>query len=231
MNLLEVVPQPLQGRGPIAGGLKDLVDRVGIPALDVRRGQRRHMTPPTPAGTRASGPSRPRARSSGSSRRRRATRVRRPAACGGCAAPPNEMPIEPAPPAKTRPSRGRLGQPVLVADEFQRRLADRIEHVVAAVVQRHEIGFQFDRPRRSPSARRHCGQNHSPHRGYAPFTLVRADADATPADPPGPSAAADTAAREPAGAARRTEASGWPGVRAPVSATRTSAPSTSRSTA
>jgi hypothetical protein len=60
---------------------------------------------------------------------------------------------------------------------------------------------------------------------------ARAVPEATSADPAGPGAAAGTTAHEPAGAARRTEASGWPGGRVPASATRTSVPSPSLSTA
>ncbi len=37
----------------------------------------------------------------------------------------------------------RVCQPVLVVAEFQRRVANGVEHVVAAVVQRDEIGFQL----------------------------------------------------------------------------------------
>ena len=39
MDLLKVVAQPLQGLRPVAGRLEHLVDRISIPALDVRRGQ------------------------------------------------------------------------------------------------------------------------------------------------------------------------------------------------
>src|SRR5581483_1338511 len=50
---------------------------------------------------------------------------------------------------------------------------------------------------------------------------------ATYACPAGPRAAAGTTVHEPGGAARRTEASGWPGGPVPAWATRTSVPSPS----
>jgi hypothetical protein len=58
-------------------------------------------------------------------------------------------------------------------------------------------------------------------------SAARAVLDATSADPAGPHAAGGTTVHEPAGAARRTEASGWPGGPEPASATRTSVPSPS----
>lgn len=74
--------------------------------------------------------------------------------------------------------------------------------------------------------RRHGEMSKTISRGWA--TLVEGwRSNATSADPPGPNAAAGTAVHEPAGAARPSEASGWPGEPGPASATRTSAPSTS----
>ena len=42
VDLLQAVAQPLQGRRAIGGGLEHAVDRIGVPALDVGRSQRRH---------------------------------------------------------------------------------------------------------------------------------------------------------------------------------------------